>query len=912
MTQLKNLVLVMCAMLIMALVSCSSASLLDNSAAAATVTESPEAVISTSDVVDITVNLPDMGRGWDVAKYSVTATRTGETDVTQETTGTSLTMRLKVGDWSFVATGYDSNNNVIFLSDSGTHNVSESGSSINLILNQQSAAMKVSVASNTAGAVRNTIDRVVVTATPSVSGFDTVTGTSTSWDQSIILTGLLANTSYTLQVSGYRGDILYGQCNPFDVTANTTTSIIDAGTKQLTQKKVTPVTFSPVSGSTFGTSTKVTLSSTTTSDVAIYYTLDGTTPSSSSTKYTSSGITVDSTWSSGKTIKAIAVSTKTSNPLASSIVTEATYYYGAGMANPPSFSPVGGTFNSDITVALTNNETSGTLKYSLNGTSWSNYTSPIAVSGNGTTETIYAKVVGVTGKNDSAELSQTYVISYNSLGTIAITPGAGTYFTTQQFTMSAPLEGATIYYTTNGTDPSTSSTQYTGPFTLPAGGPYNIKAYCVKSGYADSEIVSLGSFTIVPDSSVTLTTAGNLIADSGIWATNGQPALIAGDNYFMATGLTASTKHEIKWMPSSLNPTITIKKNGLNESVTATKGTGKYTFTTGSDTSDTYYINFKLTEAAPKAIIGLGTNNSLKPVTAITIDPATVSGLRPGQSQTFSATYSPSGANMGTSVNWSVSNTSVLDLNGSTITVKTTGSSNVTATLDIDSSIKKSVSVSIGANITVNVKVHDWIWSDNAAVFAWAGIGDVGEWISVTKNTNDLEHVDITFAYDKSKLLLVRCPAGTTEPNWSITSGDGAGRIYNQTEDIPITTETTSIDTTSPDIWKSDGVQTKRINVTVPDWVIPYGNQECAIFAWAWDSSDQGAWYSVSKVDGTTLSISVPEGTAGFLLARCYPETTAPDWGASGDTLGRIYNKTGDVAITEATSYSPSWMEHNP
>ncbi|MBR6060920.1 MAG: hypothetical protein IKP67_02490, partial [Spirochaetales bacterium] len=56
---------------------------------------------------EITINVPDAGRGWDVAKYKVTASRSGETDVSGETTGTSLSMRLKVGQWSFVAQGYD-------------------------------------------------------------------------------------------------------------------------------------------------------------------------------------------------------------------------------------------------------------------------------------------------------------------------------------------------------------------------------------------------------------------------------------------------------------------------------------------------------------------------------------------------------------------------------------------------------------------------------------------------------------------------------------------------------------------------------------------------------------------------------------------------------------------------------------
>ncbi|MBP5706908.1 MAG: hypothetical protein J6W76_06450, partial [Spirochaetales bacterium] len=307
--------------------------------------------------------------------------------------------------------------------------------------------------------------------------------------------------------------------------------------------------------------------------------------------------------------------------------------------------------------------------------------------------------------------------------------------------------------------------------------------------------------------------------------------------------------------------------------------------------------------------IGLGTEGSLKPVTGIaSLTPSTVSGLRPGQSQTFSVVYSPSDANMGTTVNWSVSDDTVLSLSSSTVTVIKPGTSTVTAALDIDGTKKKSVTVNIGNTVTVNVKVHDWIWSDNAAVFAWAGIGESGNWIELTKNANDLEHVSITFAYDKTKLLLVRCPAGTTEPNWSVTSGDGAGRIYNQTEDIALT-DATDYDTTDPDIWKSYGINTVTLTVTVDYWVF---NDNAAVFAWAWDADQNGAWYPVTKSNDTTAFITIPQASVGFNMARCVAGTTQPDWSVtSGDGAGRIYNKTENVMITSGvTSYTTTWVAY--
>ena len=120
-------------MLMIIMSACSSESLLNGPSQ--NINENAKAVSSSDEYVDISVNMPDMGRGWDVAKYSVTATpdESGVEPVTEETTNSSLSMRLKVGYWTFVASGYDSYNNLIYESAGRKHNVTESGSSINII-----------------------------------------------------------------------------------------------------------------------------------------------------------------------------------------------------------------------------------------------------------------------------------------------------------------------------------------------------------------------------------------------------------------------------------------------------------------------------------------------------------------------------------------------------------------------------------------------------------------------------------------------------------------------------------------------------------------------------------------------------------------------------------------------------------
>ncbi len=77
-----------------------------------------------------------------------------------------------------------------------------------------------------------------------------------------------------------------------------------------------------------------------------------------------------------------------------------------------------------------------------------------------------------------------------------ISPNGGTFYPTQKITLHTPTSGATIYYTTDGSDPTNHSTVYTGPFTLSNSA--TVKAKATKPGLSDSAIVSATFVRVKP------------------------------------------------------------------------------------------------------------------------------------------------------------------------------------------------------------------------------------------------------------------------------------------------------------------------------------------------------------------------------------------------------------------------------
>ena len=240
-------------------------------------------------------------------------------------------------------------------------------------------------------------------------------------------------------------------------------------------------TFSLASGTYLGT--QILTISDATSGATIYYTTDGSTPTTSSTQY-SGPLAI----TSSQTVNAIAKA----GTSGVSGVGSVTLTIESQVATP-SFSPVGGTYTSAQSVKITSATSGATIYYTTNGTaptkSSTQYTGPITVSSSMTLEAIAT----ASGFFDSNVASASYTISSQVAATPTFSPAAGTYTSAQSVTLSDSTAGASIYYTTDGTTPTTSSTKYTAAINVAS--TTTIKAIAAAAGFSQSAVAT-ASYTI--------------------------------------------------------------------------------------------------------------------------------------------------------------------------------------------------------------------------------------------------------------------------------------------------------------------------------------------------------------------------------------------------------------------------------
>ena len=220
-----------------------------------------------------------------------------------------------------------------------------------------------------------------------------------------------------------------------------------------------------------------------------------------------------------------------------------------GTVATPQFSLAGGTYLGTQTVMLSDSTSGASIFYTLDGTqpgtsvggSTMKYSSAITVS---STETIKA-LATASGQTTSGTVSATYTIE-SQVAMPTFSPAGGSYSSTQTVMISSGTSGATIYYTTNGSTPSHSSSVYSGAITVSAS--ETIEAIAAKSGYFDSN-VGTAIYTIGGGSGGGSISFGSGFA-AGSLVTNGNSSIASSK---LTVTPNAQTQAGSAWYPTAVN-----------------------------------------------------------------------------------------------------------------------------------------------------------------------------------------------------------------------------------------------------------------------------------------------------------------------------------------------------------------------
>ncbi len=161
--------------------------------------------------------------------------------------------------------------------------------------------------------------------------------------------------------------------------------------------------------------------------------------------------------------------------------------FATGQLAAPTFSPAAGTYNAVQTVNIYDQSPGVSIYYTTDGstptTSSTLYSGPVTVS---STETINAiGTSSASGVTNSSVGTAAYTIQLPA-ATPTFSPAGGSYAAAQTVAISDATSGATIYYTTDGSTPTTSSKVYSAPVTVSSSAV--LKAIAAASGSPNSNV----------------------------------------------------------------------------------------------------------------------------------------------------------------------------------------------------------------------------------------------------------------------------------------------------------------------------------------------------------------------------------------------------------------------------------------
>lgn len=301
-----------------------------------------------------------------------------------------------------------------------------------------------------------TINSVTLADRPILS--DQVTGGNLLFsDGSTVAVPALPNNGSGLTINFPAKTVSSVRFNITSVSASTTNAGLAEFEAYLTADTVAPVvTATPPSG-TYTVGQAITLAANETA--TIYYSVDGSTPTTASPKYTA-----PITLSGAMTLKYFAVDGSNN----SSAVATQTYSTGPDVTKPVvTANPASGAYAAGTKIALTANEPAE-IRYTTDGTDPLTaglvYSAPITFNGPGPmTLKYFAKD---TAGNTSDVATQTYTVPPDTTAPVVTANPTGRALASGTTIALSANEPGTIYYTTDGSTPTASSTKYTTPIVM--------------------------------------------------------------------------------------------------------------------------------------------------------------------------------------------------------------------------------------------------------------------------------------------------------------------------------------------------------------------------------------------------------------------------------------------------------------
>jgi hypothetical protein len=242
---------------------------------------------------------------------------------------------------------------------------------------------------------------------------------------------------------------------------------------------------------------------TTTSGATIRYTTDGSNPTTSSTLYSGAF-----TLGSSATVKAAAFMTNYNPSGVASASFTITQAFDFSLSNAGNKSVTAGSSTTNSITATLVSGSSQSVTFSASGLpagATASFSSPscaptcsstLTISTTaGTTPagTFLITVSAPTANGINRTTTFNLTVSLPTVATPTITPNGGSYTGSVSVTMATTTAGATIRYTTDGSNPTTSSTLYSGAFTL--GSSATVKAAAFMNNYNPSGVAS-ATFTV--------------------------------------------------------------------------------------------------------------------------------------------------------------------------------------------------------------------------------------------------------------------------------------------------------------------------------------------------------------------------------------------------------------------------------